>query len=189
MNIFELSDKSGIAVKRLRILDKLGALRHDASTTPTDEILATLKGGNRLNVGQLVYLVENRGELLELGKYTDKARAQLAEIGNTTGQGAPREIASQILEAFEREPAAVAALVAWAKTIIPARPVGHAFIAARLLLGVPKATRGYDAPRLRRVMLNCREHPEFAGWWKHEKIQGTKKSRNRTIYQKLALDL
>jgi hypothetical protein len=187
VNIFEISDRHGISVKKLRALDKDGVLRHDASTTPLDEIRATLKTGNRLNVGQLVHLIENRAGLLELGKYAEKSRAQLAEIGDTKGQEAPREIAGQILEAFEREPAAVAALVAWAKTIIPARPVGHSYIAARLLLGVPEGSRGYDVPRLRRVMMNCREHADFAGWWRHEKDAST--SRNRTIYQKLALDL
>lgn len=187
MNIFEISDKHKISVKRLRAMDKDGLLRHDASTTPLDEIRATLKTGNRLNVGQLVYLVENRAGLLELGKYAEKARAQLAEIGNTKNQEAPREIAGQILEAFERDGAAVAALVAWAKTIIPSHVVGHSYIATRLLLGVPEGSRGYDVPRLRRVMMNCREHPDFAGWWRHEKDAAT--SRNRTVYQKLALDL
>jgi hypothetical protein len=186
MNIFEISDKAKISVKKLRLLDKLGVLRHDASTTELDAIRATLKTGNRLNVGQLVQLIENPGGLLELGKYASKASAQLAELDNPKGQVAPREISAQILEAFEKQPDAVAALVGWCKSIIPAHPVGHAYIATRLLLGVPENVRHFDVPRLQRVMMNCRDHPEFAGWWKQEKSVS---SRNRTIYQKLALDL
>lgn len=185
MNIFEISDKAGISVKKLRALDKLGVLRHDASTTALDEMRATLKTGNRLNVAQLVHLIENPAGLLELGKYAPKASAQLDELGNATKQAAPREIAAQILEAFEKEPGAVAAVVDWCKSIIPAHDVGHAYIGARLLLGVPEASRKFEAPRLQRVMMNCRDHPAFAGWWRKERSV----SRNRTIYRKLALDL
>lgn len=185
MNIFEISDKAKISVKKLRLLDKLGVLRHDASTTELDAIRATLKTGNRLNVGQLVHLIENPGGLLELGKYGPKAQAQLDELNNPTSQVAPREISSQILEAFEKQPDAVVALVRWCKSVIPAEPVGHAYIATRLLLGVPENVRRFDVPRLQRVMMNCRDHPEFAGWWRKEKSV----SRNVTLYQKLALDL
>lgn len=185
MNIYEISEKAKISVKKLRVLDKLGVLRHDASTTALDEIRATLKIGNKLNVGQLVHLIENRAGLLELGKYAAKAEAQLAALGNPLEQVAPREIAAQILEAFEKEPAAVAALVGWFKTIIPAHPVGHSYIATRLLLGVPEDARRFEIPRLQRVMMNCREHPAFAGWHRKEKSV----SRNVTLYQKKAFDL
>lgn len=185
MNIFEISDKSGISVKRLRVLDKLGVLRHDASTTILDEMRSTFREGNKLNVAHLVHLIENRAGLLELGKYADKARAHLDELGDVTSQVAPREVAAQILEAFEKQPDAVATMVEWCKSIIPARDVGHAYIGVRLLLGVPEASRKFEAPRLQRVMMNCRDHPAFAGWWRKEKAV----SRNRTIYRKLALDL
>lgn len=189
MNIFEISDKHKISVKKLRAMDKDGLLLHDASTTPLHAIRETLKTGNRLNVGQLVYLVENRSGLLDLGKYTEKARAQLEAIRDAAGQvePAPLEVASLVLEAFERDGAAVAAVVAWVKSILPPHPVGHSYVAARLLRGVPEASRVHDLPRLRRVMMNCREAPEFAGWWRNEKDART--SRNRTVYQKLALDL
>lgn len=185
MNIFEISEKHKISVKKLRAMDKDGLLRHDASTTALDEIRSTLKTGNRLSVAQLVHLVELPAGLLELGKYAEKARVQIAELDNPAGQVAPREVAAQILEAFEKQPAAVAALVEWFKTIIPAHPVGHAYLATRLLLGVPEASRRFDVPRLARVMAHCREHPGFAGWWRKEKSV----SRNRTVYQKNALDL
>lgn len=185
MNIFELSEKSGISVKKLRLLDKLGGLRHDANVTELDTIRDALREGNNLSVAHLVYLIENPAGILELGKYAPKAHAQLAELDNPAKQPAPREIASQILEAFEKEPDACAALIGWFKTIIPARPVGHSYIAARLLLGVPENVREFDLPRLRRVMSNCREHPDFAGWHRKEKSS----SQFRTVYQKLALDL
>jgi hypothetical protein len=185
MNIFEISEKHKISVKKLRAMDKDNLLRHDASTTALDEIRSTLKTGNRLNVGQLVYLVENPGGLLELGKYASKAEAQLAELDNPAGQVAPREVAALILDAFEKQPAAIAKLVEWLKTVIPAHPVGHAYLATRLLLGVQENMRRHDTPRLQRAMMNCRDHPAFDGWWRTEKTV----SRNRTVYQKLALDL
>lgn len=186
MNIFDLADKSGISVKKLRVLDKLGGLRHDANATPLDGIAATIRSGNRLSVAQLVYLIENPAGALELGdKYAGKAQTQLDELGRVKGQEAPRSISALILDAFENNPEAVAAVVGWCKSIIPAEPVGHSYIATRLLLGVPENLRVHDFPRLRRLMSNCREHPEFAGWWHKEKVS----SRNRTVYQKTALDL
>lgn len=185
MNIFEISERHKISVKKLRAMDKDNLLRHDASTTTLDEMRATLKTGNRLNVGQLVHLIEAPAGLLELGKYAGKAQSQLAELDNPTGQVAPREVAAQILDAFEKQPAAIAALVEWLKSVIPAHPVGHAYIATRLLLGVPENMRKHDTARLQRAMMNCRDHPAFSGWWRTEKSV----SRNRTVYQKLELDL
>lgn len=187
MNIFEISEKSKISVKKLRVLDKLGVLRHDASATELDGMRNTFREGNQLNVAQLVYLVENPAGLLELGRYAEKARAQMESIRDVAGQvkAAPPEISAQILEAFEKEPKAIAAIVEWCKSILPAEPVGHSYIAVRLLLGVPENVRRFDIPRLQRVMMNCRDHPNFAGWWRREKLV----SRNRTVYQKLALDL
>lgn len=185
MNIFDISEKAKVSVKALRRLDKLGVLRHDESTTELDGIRATIKMGNRLNVGQLVYLVENAGALLELGKYASKAEIQLAELDKPATQVAPREVAAQILAAFEKEPEAVAEIVRWLKTVIPSHPVGHSYVAARLLLGVPVANRVHDIPRLQRVMMNCRDDPTFAGWWRKER--GV--SQSKTIYQKPTLDL
>lgn len=187
MNIFEISDKSGISVKRLRVLDKLGVLRHDASTTIVDEMRSTFREGNKLNVAQLVHLVENPAGLLELGRYAEKARAQLEAAKDVAGQvnAAPLEVASQILEAFENQADACEALIAWAKTVIPPHPVGHSYLATRLLLGVPEGSRKHDAARLHRALMNCRARPSFAGWWRKEKSV----SRNKTIYEKIALDL
>jgi hypothetical protein len=82
-------------------------LRHDASTTALDEIRSTLKTGNRLNVGQLVYLIENPGGLARAWEIRGQGEAQLAELDNPTGQVAPREIAALILDAFEKQPGAI----------------------------------------------------------------------------------
>lgn len=185
MNIFEISEKHKISVRKLRALDKDGLLRHDASTTILDEMRATFREGNKLNVAQLVYLIENPGGILELGKYASKAQTQLAELDIPESQKAPREVAAQILDAFEKEPGAIVALIAWLKTIIPEHPVGHAYIATRLLLGVPENVRRYDIPRLQRALMNCRDHPSFEGWHRKEKSV----SRTRTVYQKPMLDL
>jgi hypothetical protein len=72
--------------------------------------------------------------------------------------------------------------------VIPAKPVGHAYLAVRLLLGLAPNIRQYDVPRIPRALLNCRLHADLVGWFRVEKV----KSRNVTIYQrpaKLALDL
>jgi hypothetical protein len=185
MNIFEISDKSKISVKALKRLDKLGVLRHDANLTILDDIRGTLRIGNKLSVGQLVYLIDNPAGLLELGKYGSKAEPQIEALENPAAEAAPPEVSSLILDAFEKQPEAIASIVAWLKTIIPEKPVGHAYVASRLLLGVPAGVRAAETPRLQRVMMHCRDNPDFAGWWRRE----TSFSRNRTVYQKTMLDL
>jgi hypothetical protein len=185
MNIFEISEKAKISIPKLRLLDKLGVLRHDGSATELDGIRETIRLSNKLSVAQLVYLIENPAGLLELGKYASKAKEQLSALDDVAGQVAPREVTALILDAFEKQPEAVEALVAWAKTIIPEKPVGHSYIATRLLLGVPENMRRHEFPRLHRALMNCRDVPSFAGWHRREKSV----SRNKTVYQKLALDL
>lgn len=180
MNIFEVSERHKISLKKLRAMDKDGLLRLDESASASDPIRATLMKGNPLPVSQLVQLVEEPSLLLDLGRYAADAERQLGTLGAKPG-GAPKPVAAAVTDAAKNEPEAVAILIAWLKEIIPPRPVGHAYIAARLLLGIPPAIRKYEAPRIGRALLNCRNHPSFAGWW-------TVKEKN-TIYLKLALDL
>jgi hypothetical protein len=73
----------------------------------------------------------------------------------------------------------------WLNSIIPAEPVGHAYLAVRLMLGVPENIRKYDFPRIQRVFMHCRKHQALAGY----SFTVRESSRNVTYYQKTALDL
>lgn len=185
MNIFEFCERYNIKQGKARRMDKDGVLRLDASSNAFDPIRATLANCDPLSAAQLVQLVENPGGLLELGKYAPKAHEQLQALGKPENQAAPREVAANIWEAAKGETEAVEILVAWLKEILPARVVGHNYLAVRLLLGLPENQRASEAPRIPRALLNCRRAESFAGFWHVE--PGV--SRNVTRYAQKGFDL
>ncbi len=185
MNIFECAEKYRISLKKLRLMERDGILRLDQSASATDPIRACLTKGNPLPVSMLVQLVEEPSLLLELGRHTRAAESQVSALGKPQKEPAIKAAAAAVSDAAKNDPEAVAVLCDWLRSIIPARPVGHSYIAARLLLGIPPAIRKFEGPRIGRALLNCRNSPGLAGWWTVK--PGA--SQNSTVYQKLALDL
>lgn len=185
MNLFEFSEEFGISLAKVRRIKKRFPQIFDNADARFDPHRSRLAKGNRLTALQLVDLLENRGGLIELGKYAGKAERELAALGDPQGQVAPKEVAANIMEAAKDEPEAVKLVVDWLRSIIPADPVEHPYIATRLLLGIPANIRQYESPRIPRALLNARKHPDLAGWWRVENGP----SQNRTIYQKSSFDL
>jgi hypothetical protein len=184
-SIHEFCSEFHITLGKARRMEKRGWLRVDSNATPIDEIRMALKRGQKLTVAQLVELIERPAGILELGKYASKAEEQLAALRDPKSQVAPKIVAANVLEAFQNDPQAVEIVARWLASIIPAAPVGHAYLATRLLLGVPENIRKYDVPHMQRVLMNCRQHPALKGLWRTER----EKTRNVTVYQKIALDL
>lgn len=180
MNIFEAAEKHKISLKKLRAMDRDGLLRLDQSASASDPIRACLIKGNPLPVSQLVQLVEAPAMLLELGKYAEAARTQVAALGKPEREVAPKAVAAAVTDAAKNDPEQVAILCDWLRSIIPARAVGHSYIATRLLLGIPPAIRKFEAPRIGRALLNCRNSPGLSGWW----TVNPGASQNSTVYQK-----
>lgn len=186
MNIFDFCERFHISQRKAREMMKAGVLRLDENTSDElTSIRAYLRSGQNLSAVQLVYLLENPGELLMLGKYVDKASLLLSTLGDAKGEAAPRMTAALITDVSGGDADAVSALVAWLKEVIPAnRRVQHSYIAVRLLLGLDASARKYDAPRIPRALLYCRRDPSFAGWWRVERGS----SRNVTYYQRPKVD-
>lgn len=185
-SIHEFSAEFHISLGKARRMEKRGWLRIDSNTTPIDEIRLALKKGARLTVAHLVELIDNPGGLLELGPYARQAEAQLAVLEDPKADAAPFNVAAQILDAYRNDAEAVGIVARWIESILPAGPVGHAFIATRLLLGVPAGeTRKHDVLRLQRVLMNCRANPVLAG----HSFTVKQASRNVTYYRKTSLDL
>ena len=165
MNIYELSEKTGVSLRALRKLDKVKALRLDDVDPMIDKAVYLLSKSQRLPVDALAWLVENPDMLLELGRYTGEAEYQISSLGNVQRDTAPPDVAAEIEMAAKGDDAAVEKLASWLQTVIPSdRAVGHHFVAVRLLLGVPAGVRSYAYSRLPRALLNVRRHPGFAGW-------------------------
>lgn len=186
VNVFEFSEEFKISLAKARAIKKRFPHIFDGEDSRFDPLRSTLAKGNRLTAQQLVGLIEAPGNLLELGKHAGTAERQLAALGDAKGQVAPVEVVANILEAAKGEPEAVEIMVNWLKSVIPDKPVEHAYLAVRLLLGVRENIRRFEAPRIPRALLNARNHPGLAGWWRTEK---TKTSQTRTFYQKNPFDL
>lgn len=189
MNIFEYCERYHISLVKARRQLKDGVLRLDETTSEAiTEIRHVLSRGQPLTAAHLVELLDNPGSMLDLGRYASRAQAEINALGNVRAEIAPKLVAAYITDAAKNEPEAVEALLAWLRGVVPIKPIGHAYLAVRLLLGLAPNIRQYDVPRIPRALLNCRLHEGFAGWWRVEQV----KSRNVTIYQrpaKLALDL
>lgn len=184
-SLHEFAAEFHISLSKAKRMEKRGWLRIDTNATPIDEIRLSLKKGHRLTVAQLLELIENPSGILELGTYAQQADAQLSVLGDPRKEPAPGDIAAHILDAYKNESEAVGIVAQWVRSILPSHPVGHAYIATRLLLGSPENIRKYNIPRLQRVLMNCRAHPILADCWRTVK----QNSRNVTYYQKPTLDL
>lgn len=181
MNLYEFCEKFRISLRKARKMDKAGVLRLDFDESEHGaEIRLQLRKGQPLTVAHLLYVVEQPAIMSELWPYDDKAKNQLAALGNVDDEAAPREVAAYIAEAARGDDEAIGILVRWMKEKIPAEPVAHYWVATRLLMGLPANIRGYDVPRIRRALLNCRKSPDFRGWWRVEPIR----SRRVTFYQR-----
>lgn len=178
MNIFEIHEKSGVSLRALRKLEKLGVLRLE-SVDPMVERMAYMLGkSQQLPVDALAALVEDPGLLLELGRYAGEAEFQVSSLGKVDRDKAPADVAAEIEQAAKGDDAAVEKIAHWLQTIIPKDcAVGHHFVAVRLLLGVPGTLRKYAYSRLARALLNVRRHKSFEGWSSYDTSGHHKASR------------
>ena len=183
MNIFEYCEKYHISLAKARKQMRDGVLRIDETTSEAiTEIRHCLSRGQTLTAAQLVELIENPGSTLDLWRYAGRADEQLSALGDARNEIAPKHIAACVTFAAKGEAESIDALLSWLQQIIPARPVGHSYIAVRLLLGIPASLRQFDIPRIPRALHECRRREEFAEWWRKE----TPKGRSVTIYQRPA---
>ena len=183
MNLFEFTEKFKISLRKARAMEKAGVLRLDENTNErATEIRLLLSKGQPLTAAQLCELVEDPALVLDLGRYAARAREQIDALGNVKAETAPKEIAAYISEAARGDQEAVSVLLNWLFEIIPAKRVGHSFIAVRLLLGLAPSVRKFDVPRIPRALLECRRRQEFAEWFEVS-YSGT---RAKTFYRRPA---
>lgn len=177
--IHEMSREVGISLKKLRKMERKGWLNVSADDPVTDSILYAFRTGNRLTVSQAIALIEAPGLIDTLGSKADKARQQLAELGNV--QPAPAIVAAELVGAAAGDASSIRAVMEWCKEAIPPQgEVTHHYLAVRLLMAVPANLRQFEEKRLPRVMLQIRRQEEFAGWWRI----APKGSRGITLYSR-----
>lgn len=178
--INEFAKSIGLSLRKLRKIDRALSGKFLPLLESADPVADTIRNYYRktrtLTVAQMVTLIADPAIIDRLKPYGDAMRAILAELGDVVP--APFDAAAYIDAASRGDEDAILRIVKWIKTTLPDYPVPHAYLATRLLLGVPPEMREYEAPRMSRVMLNCRKHHELSGWWHVAERNG----RQMTLY-------
>jgi len=192
MNIFELSNKTHISVKSLRKLEKLkidfGALDDE----PDDflhaaKIRFVLMRKGQLTVEQLLQLIVDPSLFDMLKKYEARARAQIAALGDYQATLAPREVTAVIDRAAGAEADAALILAQWFGDVLPAEPVGHHWVAVRLLLPLPVFQREKAMSLVSLALMHMRKLDAFRPYW--ESIENKSGRKEIRYFQPKTLDL
>ncbi len=110
MNLFEYCEKYNISLAKARKQLKDGVLRLDETTSgESANIRHWLTRGQPLTVQMLCHLIDNPSEVLDLGRYADKAQDQIDALGKV--QAAPLEVAIAIADTARGKPEATAILL------------------------------------------------------------------------------
>lgn len=188
MNIYKLAFRSKIPITKLRKLEKLGVLRvkDDGESQFLDGLIFHMRANQTLSVMHLLGLSEGSTlDELEAVKprYAKRAKNQMLALGNTEDSLAPRDVTAAIEGASRHHPEEARVIADWLKGILPASPVAHAWVAYRMMKPLNPAAREKAASEISLAMVNVRKLPEFAGYWRSEKIGG------RSVIKYFALDL
>lgn len=181
MNIYEIHEETGIALRKLHRLYAAGVLDCDPVDPVVSGIYTYLSRRTPLTVKQLLALIEEPKLLDDLAKHEIAAQLEIEELGNFASEAAPLEVVAHIHQAAYNDQLAISKIVPWLKSIIPAdRAVRHHYVAIRLVMGsASPRMRQHHVALIRRALDYCRMHPEFNGWSKVVK----RKSQPITWYE------
>ena len=188
MNIHEIAKRSGVSLVNLRKLDRMGVLIVDQESERAGALRFHMARNPQLTTGQLLELMDDSDLIDELGSYEPRAREQLAAIdwkGTALPWSAPKYVTAAIRDAGKGDENAARIIAGWLMEILPAvgKPVGHHWVAVRLLHPLNAHLREQNSGLVSFALSHVRRLPEFAGYWKLEKIG----KKNETRY--FSLDL
>lgn len=161
MNIREISAKSGVGVKALAKLERMGVLKVDAENMLAAEIRFHLARSKTLTVAYMLALLDDPSLLEDLGNYQDRAKRQIAALGNVKESVAPNAIRAYVRDAGQGSPTAAQCIATWARSIAPAGGVSYHWLAVRLLIGAPENLMQEDLRAMRFALLNVRKFFDF----------------------------
>lgn len=165
MNIHDISRRTHIAIGTLRKLERLGVLMVDDEDDAAPAIRLHLGRNQQMSVAHLLALLDTPALVDDLGRYVDRAKGQIAALGDVKATAAPREVTAEIPEAAKGNPAALRTLGEWVKSILPASdPASYHWLAVRLLFPLNEFLREQNSPLVNLALLKLRQAPEFAGW-------------------------
>lgn len=169
MNIHDVATKSGVSVRALRKLEKLKLIRFDpdADEHPrAAEMRFLLMRNQQLSAALLVELIENPPAFYDLRKYEQRARDQVAALGDVAATVAPIEVLAAIGDAAGADASAAQTLADWLMEILPGDPVSHYWVAVRLLLPLDPIQRDAIGKQISLALMHMRKLESFAHYWR-----------------------
>ena len=177
MNIFEINEKYGVSLPKLKRMQRDGVLICDAGEGhPLAPLMrANLAKRQALSVEQLLCLIERPSVYAELRTRQKDARAQIAALGDyASGKPAPSLLLA-FQDAAENDPKSVQAVIDWAKSVLPGSPVPYSYLGVRAAQGVTvESARKNFLMKFPMALRNARKRPEFAGWFETIETKGRK---------------
>jgi len=172
MTLHEIQRRTGISLAKLRKLEKLqidfGKI-DPPEENPADAIRFHLMRNQQMTAAQLLALLDAPDMVDDLGRYKERALAQVASIGDVAADAAPRDVTAAIRDAGKGDDDAALVVAQWLLSILPPYPVSHHWVAVRLLLPLNEFQRAQAMPMISLALLNVRKLPEFAAAWQSVK--------------------
>lgn len=174
MNIYQLSNKTGLSLTNLRKLEKLGVLKLSNDCEKLSKLHFHMRGNQTFTLAMLLWLHDEPDLIEELGYisslYEQRARRQIMTLGNAAGSLAPKEVTAAIADAARGDRASALLIGNWLKSILLDNVASHHWVAMRLLIPLNEFLREQSLSLIPLALLNMRKQMEFAGWWRSKKF-------------------
>ena len=163
LTLREAAVQSSVSLANLRKLERMGWLKFanvsaDPLKADAEALRFHLSRNQALTVAQILMLLDRPELLDELPpKYGERASVQLAALGNAGSEAPSSTVTAYIADAARGDTDAAERLATWLKGALPARDVGHAWVAVRLLLGVPPHMRDDAGKAIPLALMHARK--------------------------------
>lgn len=164
MDAFDIAERCDISVKKARKVAKAFSLPTGRRDERSADMRDKLCRNQQLSVKQLLTLLNDWALFRKLGKYENRARAQIFELGNVRADAAPCDVTNHIEAAATGNRESVEIIMRWLKSKIPPWPVRSHWIAVRLLIKRWPNLRNRDYYLVHLALEKVRAHPDFKGW-------------------------
>jgi len=183
-DIYKIAQLSGLSLRTLKKLDKLGFLKATKASDPiADAIRLNMQKGNGLSALQQFHLLKYPKVRQSLTQWEFEISETLDKLGDALASGAPWQVSSAIELAARKDAAAVTKLVNWLCSFIMCdhgfdnrAKHDHAYLAVRLLANVPDHQIDGLSRKVTAAVWQCRAHPDFQPFWFIED--------GKTVYQR-----
>lgn len=186
MNIYQIAEQTGVSLRILKKLEKLGYLNVSETENPTvEKIRQNLRRRNPLSAEQQLYLLKNPSAMEFLEDWDYVIEDYLNLLGNVIEERMPWRTAASIVSSGDNDKEATGRVAAWICDFIDQNSAfakgatcEHTYLAVRMLADIPDNLLHMSVTTIRQAMKNCRRTKIMKGYWHTDPV------KKRTIYHR-----